>query len=77
MHYTTEDMLAWLKELSRKDSACPNGGVHKWSVSEIKEDNPVLGWTSYDGFFSVACTDCGYNGLFNARELIGKYGELE
>lgn len=70
-------MLAWLKALPRKDSPCPKGGKHKWSVSEIKEDKPILGWTSKDDFFSAACGACGYTGLYNARELIGKYGEFE
>lgn len=75
--YTAAEVLAWLKALPLRDSACPKGGRHAWTVRVIEDDRPVLGWTSKEGFFTGACARCGYAGLYNARELIGKYGEWE
>lgn len=77
MRYSTAEVLAWLKSLPLRDSACPKGGRHAWSVSEIKKGSPILGWTSEDDFFAAACAKCGYEGLYNAREVIGKHGEWE
>lgn len=67
MPYTTADVVAFLKELPRKERLC---GV-------CRSDNRSVRKTPEYPLFSVICDDCGNKALYNAAELIGKYGEYE
>lgn len=64
MPYTPDEVLAFLKQKRQKCIECGGGN---WSATPNAEHGV--------GFFTVKCGDCGHTGLFNAMELIGKYGE--
>lgn len=68
--YIPSDIVAFLKSLPKKERVCRRCRSDNWSVSVAK------GTHSYP-FFSVTCNECGTAGLYNAAELIGKFGEWE
>ena len=68
MPYTPEEVLDFLKGLRPRERRCPECGGDERSAEPAGE-------TSDGVFFSVRCVACGHTGLYNASELINKYGE--